>query len=118
LQKHQKTTITRILAAFLDEDKARRDFLLGFLVQYHQNVVNNLTTKNKSFYAEVTQSLWTSLQKSLAPLIPPSKQLPRKAKRTRKPRRPIRRMISRTAPGAQNIALANLQDILGMTVIA
>jgi transposase InsO family protein len=42
---------------FLEEDKAKRDFLLGFLVKHHQNVVDNLTTKDSLSYSDVVQKL-------------------------------------------------------------
>src|SRR5690606_10442549 len=40
---------------FLDEDKAKRDFLLGFLVRHHKNVVDNLSTKDNLSFADVKQ---------------------------------------------------------------
>jgi hypothetical protein len=42
---------------FLEEDKAKRDFLLGFLVKHHENVVDNLTTKDSLSYSDVVQKL-------------------------------------------------------------
>jgi hypothetical protein len=44
-------------AAFLNEDKAKRDFLMGFLVKHHKNVIDNLTTKDSLSYADVKQQL-------------------------------------------------------------
>jgi hypothetical protein len=42
---------------FLEDDKAKRDFLLGFLVKHHENVVDNLTTKDSLSYSDVVQKL-------------------------------------------------------------
>jgi hypothetical protein len=42
---------------FLEEDKAKRDFLLGFLVKHHENVVDNLTTKDSLSYSDVVMKL-------------------------------------------------------------
>src|SRR5690606_881241 len=42
---------------FLDEDKAKRDFLLGFLVRHHKNVVDNLSTKDNLSFADGKQRL-------------------------------------------------------------
>jgi len=44
-------------AAFLNEDKAKRDFLMGFLVKHHENVIHNLTTKDSLSYADVKHRL-------------------------------------------------------------
>jgi len=49
---HQQT-----FATFLNEDKAKRDFLLGFLVKHHKNVIDNLTTKDSLLYADIKQQL-------------------------------------------------------------
>ncbi|CCX04219.1 Similar to hypothetical protein VITISV_009642 [Vitis vinifera]; acc. no. CAN75537 [Pyronema omphalodes CBS 100304] len=42
---------------FLEEDKAKRDFLLGFLVNPHSNVVDNVTTKDDLSYSDVVLKL-------------------------------------------------------------
>jgi transposase InsO family protein len=42
---------------FLEEDKAKRDFLLGFLVKHHENVVDNLTAKDSLSYSDVVMKL-------------------------------------------------------------
>ena len=57
LVRASKDTYHKNFAAFLDEDKAQRDFLLGFLIQHHQNVVDNLTTKDELSFAKVKQRL-------------------------------------------------------------
>jgi hypothetical protein len=44
-------TYRAIFAKFLAEDKAKRDFLLAFIVNHHQNVVDNLTTKDDLSYS-------------------------------------------------------------------
>ena len=44
-------------AKFLAEDKAKRDFLLGFLVDHHKNIVDNLTTKDDKSYTDVKRHL-------------------------------------------------------------
>jgi len=35
----------KTFVAFLKEDKAQQDFVMGFLVKHHKNVINNFTTK-------------------------------------------------------------------------
>jgi hypothetical protein len=57
LARASKNNYLKTFSAFLDEDKAQRDFLLGFLVKHHQNVVDNLTTKEDLTFAEVKQRL-------------------------------------------------------------
>jgi len=44
-------------AAFLNEDKAKRNFLMGLLVKHHKNVIDNLMTKDSLSYADVKQQL-------------------------------------------------------------
>ena len=44
-------------ASFLSEDKAKRDFMLGFLQPYMKNVVDNLTTKDSLTYAATKRHL-------------------------------------------------------------
>jgi len=44
-------------ANFLNEDKAKRDFLMDFLVKHHKNVIDNLTTKDSLSYTDVKQRL-------------------------------------------------------------
>jgi hypothetical protein len=36
---------------------AKQDYLLGFLVTHHKNVIDNLTTKDSLSYADVKQRL-------------------------------------------------------------
>ena len=50
-------TYRRKFYDFLEQDKAKRDFLLGFLVNHHQNVVDNLTTKDDLSYSDVVQRM-------------------------------------------------------------
>jgi hypothetical protein len=101
----------------VNKDTAKRDIFLAFLVQQLTNVVDNLITKDELFYATVIQRLMDI--SSNIPGFPklPSIQLCTMAKRPRNPRRLIRRTMSRTAPGMQNIFQANHLDIHGMTVI-
>src|SRR5512133_3115084 len=42
---------------FLKEDKAKRDFILGFLAPHYENVVDNLTTKDDLSYSDVKMRL-------------------------------------------------------------
>jgi hypothetical protein len=42
---------------FREEDKAKGDFLLGFLVKHHENVVDNPTTKDSLAYSDVVMKL-------------------------------------------------------------
>ncbi|KAI0997356.1 hypothetical protein K3495_g10825 [Podosphaera aphanis] len=44
-------------ALFLSHDKAKRDFLLGFLSRHRKNIVDNLTTKDELTFMEVKQRL-------------------------------------------------------------
>jgi hypothetical protein len=55
--QHTITDYRKHFLAFLDEYKVQRDFLLGFLVQHHQNVVENLTTKDDLTFADVKKRL-------------------------------------------------------------
>jgi len=57
LTKGSSDSYWTIFAAFLTEDQAKRDFVLGFLVKHHKNVVDNLTTKGSLSYAVVKQWL-------------------------------------------------------------
>ena len=45
----------KTFATFLNEDQAKRDFLLGFGVKHHKNVIDNLTTKDNLLYADVKE---------------------------------------------------------------
>jgi hypothetical protein len=40
-------------AVFLNEAKAKQDFLMGFLVKHHKDVIDNLTTKDSLSYVAV-----------------------------------------------------------------
>jgi len=42
---------------FLNEDKAKRHHLVGFLVKHHQNVINNLTTNDSLSYPDLKSRL-------------------------------------------------------------
>lgn len=44
-------------AKFLEHDKTKRDFLLGFLSRHLKNVVDNLTTKDDISYDQAKQRL-------------------------------------------------------------
>jgi len=57
LSKGSTDSYRTTFAAFLQEDKAKRDFLMGFLVKHHKNVIDNLTTKDGLSYANVKQRL-------------------------------------------------------------
>ena len=57
LSKASSDSYRKIFATFLNEDKAKRDFLLGFLVKHHKNVIDNLTTKDSLSYADIKQQL-------------------------------------------------------------
>ncbi|KAI0991954.1 hypothetical protein K3495_g16232, partial [Podosphaera aphanis] len=45
------------LSKFLEEDKAKRDFLLALLAEHHENIVDNITTKDEFSFTEVKQRL-------------------------------------------------------------
>jgi len=57
LSKASSDSYRKTFATFLNEDKAKRDFLLGFLAKHHKNVINNLTTKDSLSYADGKQRL-------------------------------------------------------------
>jgi len=57
LSKASSNWYRKTFATFLNEDKAKRDSLLGFLVKHHKNVIDNLTTKDSLSYADVKQRL-------------------------------------------------------------
>jgi len=57
LAKASKDSYRQTFARFLGEDKAKRDCLLGFLVGYQKNIVDNLSTKDDFTFAEVKQRL-------------------------------------------------------------
>jgi len=52
-----KDEYRKTFAKFLNEDKAKRDFLLAFLVNTHQNIVHELCTRGNLTYVEVKQRL-------------------------------------------------------------
>jgi hypothetical protein len=58
ITKHSKgssDSYRTTFASFLWEDKAKREFLMGFLVKHHKNVIDNLTTQDSLWYADVKQ---------------------------------------------------------------
>jgi len=55
LSKASSDSYRKTFATFLNQDKAKRDFLLGFLVKHPKNVNDNLTTKDSLSYADVKQ---------------------------------------------------------------
>jgi len=55
LLKASSDSYRKTFATFLNEDKAKRHFLLGFLVKHHKNMIDNLTTKDSLSYADVKQ---------------------------------------------------------------
>jgi len=55
LSKASSDSYRKTFATFLNEDKAKRDFLLGFSVKHHKNMIDNLTTKDSLSYADVKQ---------------------------------------------------------------
>jgi len=57
LSKASSDSYWKTFATFLNEDMAKRDFLLGVLVKHHKNVIDNLTTKDSLSYADVKQRL-------------------------------------------------------------
>jgi len=57
LSKGSTDSYRTTFAAFLNEDKAKRNFLLGFLVKHHENLVDNLTTTDSLSHADVKQPL-------------------------------------------------------------
>ncbi|KAI1005556.1 hypothetical protein K3495_g2661 [Podosphaera aphanis] len=59
----------QFFAKFLEEDKEKRDFLLGFLCQPLTNVVDNTTTKDDLTFSEVKQWLLNMDHNSNTPQI-------------------------------------------------
>ena len=57
LSKASSNSYQKTFATFLNEHKAKRDFLFSFLVRYHKNVIDNVTTKDSLSYADVKQQL-------------------------------------------------------------
>ena len=57
LSKASSDSYQNTFATFLNENKAKRDFPLCFLVKHHKNMIDNLTTKDSLSYAEVKQRL-------------------------------------------------------------
>ena len=57
MAKSFKDDYRKRFAEFFEEDKAKRDFLLGFLSRHQKNVVDNLSTKDDFTFAEVKQRL-------------------------------------------------------------
>jgi len=57
ISKASSNSYRKTFAMFLNEDKAMRDLLLGFLVKHLKNVIDNLTTKDSLLYADVKQRL-------------------------------------------------------------
>jgi len=55
LSKASSDLYQKTFTTFLNEDKAKRDLLLGFLVKHHQNVIDNITMKDSLSYADVKQ---------------------------------------------------------------
>jgi transposase InsO family protein len=57
LSKGSSDSYGTTFAAFLTKDQAKREFMVGFLVKHHKNVIDNLTTKDSLWWADVTQRL-------------------------------------------------------------
>lgn len=57
LAKSSSDGYRQSFAKFLNEDKAKRDFLLGFLVSHEKNVVDNLSAKDNLTFSDVKQRL-------------------------------------------------------------
>jgi len=57
LMKASSDSYRKTFATFPNEAKAKRDFLLGFLVKHHKNVIDNLTTRDSLSYADVKPRL-------------------------------------------------------------
>jgi len=57
LSKASSDSYQKTFATFLNKDKAKRDFMLGFLVKHHKNVIDNLTTQDSLSYGDIKQRL-------------------------------------------------------------
>jgi len=57
LSKASSDSYRKTFAKCLNEDKAKRYFLLCVLGKHHKNVIDNLTTKDSLSYADVKQRL-------------------------------------------------------------
>jgi hypothetical protein len=57
LSKRSSDLYRTTFAAFLNKDKAKRDFLIRFFVKHYKYVINNLTTKDSLSDADVKQRL-------------------------------------------------------------
>lgn len=57
LAKASTDSYRQLFVKLLAEDKAKRDFLLGFLVHHEKSVVDNLSTKDHLTFAEVKHRL-------------------------------------------------------------
>jgi len=57
LSKASSNSYRKSFAILLNEYKANRDFLLGFLAKHHKTINDNLTTKGSLLYTDVEQRL-------------------------------------------------------------
>ena len=55
LSKAFSNSYQKTFPIFLAQDTAKRDFLLGFLVKYHKNLIDNFTMKDSLSYADIEQ---------------------------------------------------------------
>jgi len=111
----------KTFATFLNGDKAKSDFLLGFLVKHHKDVIDNLTTKDSLSYADVKQRLMdidtSEIEDNSALLVSKHSGNKKKGKKPAKSGNSINSSSSpQLALGARNIIQENQKDIPGTNV--
>ena len=114
----------KLFATFLNKDKAKLDFLLGFWVKHHENVVDNLTTKDSHSDADVEQRLMDintsdAVYNSAQFVSKPSGD-EKKVKNQSKPvlTTPPPPQHRKLAPGARNIIPGSANDIPAMNAFS
>lgn len=65
MSKASTDSYRQFLSKFLEEDKAKRDFLLALLSEHHENAVDNITTKDDLTFSEVKQRLMNLNHKNI-----------------------------------------------------
>jgi hypothetical protein len=55
LSTKSSVSYQKTFAAFLGEEKAKSNFLTGFMVKHNKNMINNLITKDSLSYADIKQ---------------------------------------------------------------
>jgi len=101
---------------------AKRDFLLGCLVTHHNNVIDNLTTKDSLSYAEVKQSIMdidsSEIDHNFALFVSKPSGNKKKGKKDAKwgNTNNSSSSSSKTCTWCKNIIHENPQDIPGMNV--